>query len=63
MGEGEEDDFDILMRRHRIEVLPEARDAARRVFDELTQAALTLRGPREMTAEIGYTIAAGGEPK
>lgn len=47
-------DFDVVMRRHGVEVLPEARELARSVFRDLTRAARLVRAERAMAARAAY---------
>ncbi|MCG6121697.1 MAG: hypothetical protein MEP57_03150 [Microvirga sp.] len=49
-------DFDVVMRRHSVEVLPQARELAMSVFRDLTRAARLVRGERAMADRAAYVF-------
>lgn len=49
-----ESDFDLVMRRHGIEVMPNARELALSIFEDLTRAARLVRRERSMVTKAAY---------
>ncbi len=58
-SQADDEAFEMLMRRHDMDVLPEARDAARHVFSDLTRAVRLVRQERAMTNSTAHVFSPG----